>query len=596
MSASSLDSADSPRQKKVETPCPPGTYKEFLSYKKLSDWPIFDEREAALELDQERNLLGTQEEIADALREHAPMPMYMLEDLEDKLFLLQRRLDVYASEIVVEHDKSHRLENNLFHSPSEGPLFIYKKVMEKATQSNAVKAHRRQRKDKNKELRTLILGSKARSVETMTFPGFNKKELTDLPHGLEAPQILNRVTKAQDFNSGFSKFWKKLFLSEASVAVMQDTFWWLFVVLYEPKRKDDEHRLFNRIADSFVALFMSVNPSIKDKFFTEYSDCLAQALFAAYWEAFTDSHHKFDDDFKQQIASLCSEWIAGVKAPPKAWSHWDTKKLQPRSMSKEKETDKKKVVLMKEGKVNKDADFSISIYPPVEDDVQLPEGALASSMAREATTMTTKSLRFMPTTTTIPPAGGATPRMPTAPSQPAQIESHQIGPGPEFERVLFNIQGRSPLVAHYLHMKGLATNDRWGRTVRRTEVSKLQEPAPTYREVIKETQKLSKDLNSEYKKISEELAKEMQAIEKQKLSQSREIEKIKHQIMHHNVDMKILSEKILDMRGREGLLAFLRQSTGDFQEREYFMKKSMASDSDEGYTDESSGGEEEEDT
>ena len=37
-------------------------------------------------------------------------------------------------------------------------------------------------------------------LQTMTFPGFNKKELTDLPHGLEAPQILNRVTKAQDFN------------------------------------------------------------------------------------------------------------------------------------------------------------------------------------------------------------------------------------------------------------------------------------------------------------------------------------------------------------------------------------------------------------
>ncbi len=47
-------------------------------------------------------------------------------------------------------------------------------------------------------------------------------------------------------------------------------------------------------------------------------------------------------------------YFVGVKAPPKAWSHWDTKKLQPRSMSKEKETDKKKVVLMKEGKVNKD--------------------------------------------------------------------------------------------------------------------------------------------------------------------------------------------------------------------------------------------------
>ena len=49
-------------------------------------------------------------------------------------------------------------------------------------------------------------------------------------------------------------------------------------------------------------------------------------------------------------------------------------------------------------------------------------------------------------------------------------------------------------------------------------------------------------------RISEELAKEMLEIEKQKLAQSREIEKIKNQIMHQNIDMKILSEKILDMR------------------------------------------------
>ena len=57
-----------------------------------------------------------------------------------------------------------------------------------------------------------------------------------------------------------------------------------------------------------------------------------------------------------------------------------------------------------------------------------------------------------------------------------KFQSHQIGPGPEFERVLFNIQGRSPLVAHYLHMKDLTTNEKYGRNVRRTEVAKLQYP------------------------------------------------------------------------------------------------------------------------
>ena len=48
------------------------------------------------------------------------MPIYMLEELEDKLYLLQRRLNVYADQIVMEGDKSNRLQNNLFHSPSEG--------------------------------------------------------------------------------------------------------------------------------------------------------------------------------------------------------------------------------------------------------------------------------------------------------------------------------------------------------------------------------------------------------------------------------------------------------------------------------------------
>ena len=42
------------------------------------------------------------------------------------------------------------------------------------------------------------------SVENCPFPGFRKGELTELPSQLEAPLLLNRVTKAQDFSvSGF---------------------------------------------------------------------------------------------------------------------------------------------------------------------------------------------------------------------------------------------------------------------------------------------------------------------------------------------------------------------------------------------------------
>ncbi|XP_038074010.1 protein FAM227B-like isoform X2 [Patiria miniata] len=551
---------------------PPGSLEEWLEKQnmKWEDWPIIEDDDGKFDVTSEKNLLGEKGDILDTLRDHAPLPMHMLDNLESKLDHLQEHLDVYASQIVTSEAPSYRWQNNLFHSPSA--------VMEKALESNAVKASQRQRKDKTKEMRALILGSKARSVETTTFPGFSRKELTELPHGLEAPQILDRITKAQDFNSGFSKFWKKLFLSEASVAVMQDAFWWFFIQEYEPKRKAEQNKVFNRIADSFVALFTSVNPDIKDKFFAVYSDCLAQSIFAGYWEAFIDSHKTFDANFKQKVATLCSEWVAGIKPGPDAWSHWDIKRLQPKSMNKEKEEDKKKVVLMKEGKINKEADFSVSVDVP-DDDELVSEGTNMAGLSREVTLMTNKSLRFQPTTAGMTGAQSGlmnTTRMVLPPVPPMQEESHPMGPGPDFERVLFNIQGRSPLIAHYLYMKDLAGNEHIGRNVRRTEVAKMPPPALTYREVIKDTQRMKKSLNAEYQKIKEELAREMAAIEKQKREQTREIEQLKQKILLRNVDVKILSEKILDMRGKDGIMTLLKEAAG-YEERQVLPNKRTGS-------------------
>ncbi|XP_071965232.1 protein FAM227B-like [Antedon mediterranea] len=479
--------------------------------------------------EQEKQMLGTTEEIIEELKSHAPFPMYMLERLDAKVDELEEKLHVYSNQIITEDTTSGRHKNNLFHSPD--------KIMKKAAESDAIKAHRGKLRDKNSELRSLILGSKTRSVEATRYAGYNRHELNELPHGLEAPQILNRVTKAQNFNTGFEKFWKKLFLSEASIAVMLDMFWWFFIDKFETNRKtQDKKKLFNRIADSFVALYISVNPEIKDKFFAVYCDCLAQCLFAAYLDAFTDSHKVFDDNFKQDLASCVSDWVSGVKAPPFAWKHWDIKKLRPKGLTREKEEDKMKVVLIKDGKINHDANFSIEVEPE-------EKPAVDTGVSRELTMMSMKSR--------IPPIGATT--MPSARLSNAIPfkESHETGPGPGFERVLFNIGGRSPLVAHYLYMKGLTTNENHGRNVRRTEISKPQPPAPTYRDVIRNTRKMKKALNSEYQRISESASKDIAQIERNQAEQVREIENLKQQIIHHNIDMKILSERILDLRERQ---------------------------------------------
>ncbi|XP_071484549.1 protein FAM227B-like [Diadema antillarum] len=556
--------------------------------RKGMDWPILEADKTMWDLSKEKGLLGTHEDITEALAQYASFPIHILDDLETKIDRLQERLDEYAVQVVTEDGRSSRLQNELFHSPATGPV-VFKPVMQRAANSDMVKAHRVQEKDNNTELRALILGSKARSMEMMSYPGFNRNELNELPHGLEAPQILDRVTRAQDYNAGFNKFWKKLFLSEASVAVMQDMFWWLFLDKYEPGKEEDKKKLFNRVADSFVALFVSVNPEIKDKFFAVYADCLAQALFAAYWEAFIDSHHHLGDRFRQHVASVCSELIAGVKPKPLSWKHWDVKRLQPKSMNKEKEEDKHRVVLIKEGQINKDADFSVNLDILDETD-SLNDG---STVSREMT-LANKSLRFQPTN-----VEGA-----------QAVESHQIGPGPDFERVLFNIKGRSPLVAHYLHMRQLAGNKNVGRHVRRTEIEKLPPPAPTYREVIKDSNRMAKALSTEYQKISDILSKELAAIEKQRAQQTREIEALKSQILQRSFDTKILSEKILDFResgnksfqnildiseytavgkGKEGILTLMKQEKAGLAKARPHSRKT------ESYTTGSSQADEEED-
>nr|XP_054756432.1 protein FAM227B-like isoform X2 [Lytechinus pictus] len=567
------------RNKEDSYEYPVQSFEEWLERERSGmDWPILEMDKMTLDLKTDKGLLGTHAEIVEALSEYASFPIHILDNLEAKVDRLQERLDIYATQVVTADGRSSRLQNELFHSPAA--------VMQRAANSDMVKAHRVQEKDNSTELRALILGSKARSLEVMSYPGFNKNELTELPHGLEAPQILDRVTRAQDFNAGFNKFWKKLFLSEASVAVMQDMFWWFFIDKYEPKREEEKKKIFNRIADSFVALFVSVNPEIKDKFFVVYADCLAQAIFAAYWEAFIDSHHQLGDRFKQNIASICSELTAGVKPKPLSWKHWDVKRLQPKSMNKEKEEDKHRVVLIKEGHINKDADFSINVDIPDESDSLANE--LGSTVSREMTLLN-KGHRF-PQTIATNVEGAHT-----------EVESHQIGPGPDFERVLFNIKGRSPLVAHYLHMRQLAGNQNVGRNVRRTEVEKLPPPAPTYREVIKDSNRMAKAMSSEYQKISDILNKELAAIEKQRAQQAREIEALKTQILQRSYDTKILSEKILDFResgnrnyhnvldlndyvkGKEGIVTIMKQDkSGPARTRPRSMKtESSAEDENE---------------
>lgn len=48
------------------------------------------------------------------------------------------------------------------------------------------------------------------------------------------------------------------------------------------------------------------------KLLQAYPECLSQAVFAAYWEAFPESRSEFGDNFRQELINTISEWTTGM--------------------------------------------------------------------------------------------------------------------------------------------------------------------------------------------------------------------------------------------------------------------------------------------
>jgi len=350
-----------------------------------------------------------------------------------------------------------------------------------------------------------------------SYPGFFPNEVTPLPGQLEAPQLLNKVTKAQQFPSIFRKRWKKLFLSEGSVMLLQDTFWWFFLEKFQPDCKKAQDGLFNRIADCFVSLFFGVSPDFRDRFFQHFADCLAQAVYAAYCEVFPRSYQLFDDDFKSFLLNTISEWVTGTRPPPYSWEKWNLKLLEPSNIRE----------------LQDDRTQSLKANMTFDLDACLDEYSVPASKERAVTYTTQYSPSRMGLT--IIPSFDST-------------ESHEIGPGPEFERVGFNLLGRSPLVAHYLRTRELMGKEQEPvQSVGRTEVAKLQTSAPTYKQVIRECKKTTKTLNNHYQRVLDTSEQESLKIQKQKRAALAKLESLKNDLVLRNQDIKMISDRLLDL-------------------------------------------------
>ncbi|XP_030787514.1 protein FAM227B isoform X2 [Rhinopithecus roxellana] len=147
-----------------------------------------------------------------------------------------------------------------------------------------------------------------KNIEGCSFTGFKANELTKLPRHLDAERIYLFILKAHNFDGRVFKIWKTHFLSEASIALLHDSFWWWFL-----------HK------------------------FRIYPDCLAQAIYATFHEAFPESSYLFNDEFKEDLGNTIFLWCSGLKPQKGFWTHWKLKELSTTTIHGSKKAHAKSV-------------------------------------------------------------------------------------------------------------------------------------------------------------------------------------------------------------------------------------------------------------
>ncbi|XP_075258003.1 uncharacterized protein LOC142350001 isoform X2 [Convolutriloba macropyga] len=453
----------------------------------------------------------------------------------------------------------------------EGHFHVPKKVEDMERYGDGLQIFRQELEKKQK--RKLAGGGgdrTSKSVDAIHFPGFYAQEMLEFPGQYEAPVLMNAVTQRQSFNAGFMKFWKRIFLSEASVAIMQDTFWWIFLDKFEGKHNkqrenggayasnnDDsgkqpkgeteggggngnsrsasglgeteiqecKDKLFNRIADCFVTMFFSIHPDMKDKFLNVYPNVLAQTLFASYVECFPMSKILFDVHFKEYVANICFQWISGIKPSPLQTRDWKLDKLMAVPTDNTANS-----VLDSARSGGGDIEISGSGKSTPKSQFKRASGQNHANKKEEAfedweatkQQQSTKTVRGIPKFTRAKPNHQS---MPAAGSD-------------QMERLPFTIYGRSPLVAHWLHSKSLAGKSQHTtgpNTMVRVQVEKLNQETLTLQDVINEVNDNAMTRKKEMTRIEKETQREIRRIDENLKAQLKSLKNLEQKLAKNSL-------------------------------------------------------------
>uniref|UniRef100_UPI00398E94E4 protein FAM227B-like isoform X3 n=1 Tax=Pristiophorus japonicus TaxID=55135 RepID=UPI00398E94E4 len=473
----------------------PTTYEEYLQLQGLTDWPELLPDEDDFKRSIQPATFNSCESMSQYVCERAPFQMEVLVDIGQTIDQFASRLEKYSSKILPDKPSQPKIKVHNLQTPSS--------FLTQMKNADALLIH-----PSRKLSEELCLDS---TVESQRFPGFKPLEFTELPGQIQAKHLLNWIRKAQNFHHGFQNTLKKLILSKASAAILQDAFWWFFLFKFEPSKEDQDH-LFNRIADSFVTLFMITPSEAIDKLFEIYPDCVAQAIFAVFYRSFPRLHNKFGDEFKNELTELISVWMTGRKPEQFSWRKWNLEWLE-KSMIK-KGPDRKESILA--ALALRTTEFHL--------DCDLDE------LIKDVNNLTMKD--------------ASTPKNTAA--LLAEKESSYAGRGPEFRHILFRLSGRSPLVAHFLNIKKIVGRSlgTMGPKLKHIEISKDPPLAPTYQDVIKETKRFSDNLHQKNIELHEQTRKAIAKIKWDQIQFNKKIDRLKNELFN-NEDYEDYDDELL---------------------------------------------------
>lgn len=486
---------------KVKVP-PPSTYEEWLVYNNIDTWPV-DPVDEINDKSWLQSDIGTMDELCEEVKQKVPFQMNVLDEIEREVDNLGDKVAKYSEYFFTSESRQRRNE-----------ISDFKKYMI-STVEETVDNRRGSTLQKQKE------SMKARNMELASFPGF-KTESTILPGALEAPQLLNSITKLLNITPSIKKVWKNFFLSEASVGILQDAFWWIFLEYSKrrqkiPNIKDiaiSQSQLFDRMATNYITLFISVPYHVKDYFFKQYPNALSQAIYSAFFSAFPLSTGIFNSDFREHIVELIHEWISGVRPQvQEVLKTWNIEVLEGQDQisldTSQFSTDVVEdpfPVMKSHLSFNEDTflDFPDSVKEDVTDSVGMPK---------------------------------------------RKKDSHTIGPGADFRKLAFNVFGQGPFIKHYLGRKHLQNEDEiLNKIVTRTELhEKKEQDCLTYNEVVREHKRESKLRKKKHDQVAQEVSREMRICNKKQKEDEKNMRKIQKELLKSHFDIKILSQKIMDM-------------------------------------------------